>query len=34
MKKEKRFTGYDIDKKSELDIRSVLLAFGAVLLLV
>lgn len=34
MKKEKRFTGYDIGKKSELDIHSVLLAFGAVLILV
>lgn len=33
MKKEKRFIGYDTDKKSELDIRSVVLALATVLLL-
>ena len=33
MNKEKRFAEYGSDKKSELDIRSVLIVFGAVLLL-
>ncbi len=33
MKKEKRFIGYDTDKKSELDLRSVVLALATFLLL-
>lgn len=33
MKKEKRFIGYEGDKKSELDVRSVLLALAVVILL-